>query len=186
MSTEQGQKLAGALKAIAQLHADTSRLLLDCDRHIGNGRNSVFQNYATRDLTYAVRAPYWMAEGVYRFYEAGPRLVDAVTVTFFKPGEESEPLLKIGRIEYARRVQQLESEPLRQMCKEWDLWWLFFKSGGARDFNEVLEYKEADNHRIACARLITVPLVTVRRIEDVCELMSRVVESFPKSESAKA
>lgn len=98
MTNEYGERIAGALKAIAMLHSDTSKLLVDCDKQIGKDRKSVFANYATRDLTYNVKAECWMAEGVYRYYEAGPLLVDGVTVTFFNKKEHTEPLLKVSRI----------------------------------------------------------------------------------------
>src|ERR1700722_1838486 len=77
-TTEYGTKIAGALKAVAQMHAETSRLLVDCDKYIGNGRPSVFGSYATRDLTYHYKATFWMAEGVYRYYPAGPDAVEGV------------------------------------------------------------------------------------------------------------
>jgi hypothetical protein len=178
MNTEQGQNIARALKAIAQLHSDTSRLLLDCDKYVGTGRPSVFGNYATRDLTYHVRAPWWMAEAVYRYYESDPQTADAVTVTFFSSSEEFEPLLLVGRIHYAK-TSQGEVNALRQTCKEWDLWRLYFRSGVKQELGQVLEYNDMEEHRIAWARLLAVPLFSIHRIEDVCTLMSRVVESVP-------
>ena len=33
-------KMAGALKAVIKMHSDTSKLLIDCDKHIGAGRKS--------------------------------------------------------------------------------------------------------------------------------------------------
>jgi hypothetical protein len=185
MNTEQGQKIAGALKAVAQLHSDTSKLLLDCDAYIANGRRSVFGNNATRDLTWHAKAAHWMAEGVYRFYEGNSLNVDAITVTFFKPDEEFEPLLKVGRIQYKVPGDGL-ADALRQVCNEWDLWWLYFDSGAARQVGKVIEYSDLDDHRIVWARLIAVPLFTIHRIEDVRQLMTRVVESGPNCRVAEA
>lgn len=185
MGTEYGQKIAGALKAIITLHSDTSKLLCDCDKHIGKDRDSVFANYATRDLTYHVRASFWMAEGVYRYYDAGPRLVDGVTVTFFNREAETEPLLKIARIQYSdtspANGSDSKDEGLRAFCKEWDIWSLFFRFTEERRLGEILTFADADNGRIAWARLIAVPLFSIGRIEDVIELVGRVVESAPKA-----
>ena len=117
MNTEQGRTIAAALKAITQLHSDTSRLLLDCDKYAGDGRRSVFGNTATRDLTWLARASYWMAEGVYRFYQIEPFMVDAITVTSFKRDEEFEPLFKVGRIQYTIPANS-ETDALKQVCRD--------------------------------------------------------------------
>jgi hypothetical protein len=181
MTTEYGQKIAGALRAVAMLHSDTSKLLTDCDKQIGKGRKSIFGNYATRDLTYNVKADCWMAQGVYRYYEAGPLLVDSVTVTFFNAQVDTEPLLKVSRIQYAdtklgRESASKEGGP-RTVCSEWDTWWLFFVGTENRELGKVLTFTEVDQGRIAWARLVAVPLFSIERIEDVAELMRKVVES---------
>ena len=184
MTTEYGQKIAGALKAIAMLHSDTSKLLSDCDKQIGKGRNSIFGNYATRDLTYNVKAACWMAEGVYRYYEAGPRLVDGVTVTFFNKEADTEPLLKVARIQYANpelgNGPGAEEEGLKAVCGEWDIWRLLFEWAVDRELGKVLMFTDTDQGRIAWARLIAVPLFSISRIEDVTDLMGRVLASAPQ------
>src|SRR6516225_545657 len=86
MNDDYGKKINQALKAVRQMHADVSKLLVDADGTIGKGKIAVFSN-ATRDLTVGVQAKTWMAWFVYRYYaapdatEAG--MVDAVTVWFF-------------------------------------------------------------------------------------------------------
>jgi len=120
MKTENGQKLAGALKAVAQMHSDTSKLLVDCDKHIGKNRKPIFGNYVTRNLTYHVRADHWMPEGVFRYYQAGPLLVDGVSVTFFNSAQpEYEPLLKVARIAYSTPEGTSHSD---SVCDVWDIW----------------------------------------------------------------
>jgi hypothetical protein len=53
----------------------------------------------TRELTYAVQAEYWMADGVYRFYLVGAHRVEAVTVSFWEEST-SEPMFLIAQIQY--------------------------------------------------------------------------------------
>lgn len=170
METEQGQKLEGALRAVAQMHSDTSRLLIDCDKYIGGTRRSVFGNSVTDNLSHSVPADFWMAEGVYRFYEVDPPLLfDVITVAFLG-GRKSEPLLLVGRIRYAPG----------QLFKNWDLWSLYFAWGQEQRTGEILEYSDVGAHRITWGRLVAVPLFSIKRIEDVQELMRRVVEASPK------
>src|ERR1019366_83724 len=107
MDSDYGVKLGQALRAVARLHAVTSKLLLDCDKYIRKGRRSLFGNYVTRDLTYNVKADFWMPEGVYRHYDAGQLTVDSVTVTFFlppgagDPDSVPQPLFQVGQTQYS-------------------------------------------------------------------------------------
>lgn len=191
MTTEYGMRISGALKAIVQLHSDTSRLLVDCDKHLGKGRPSVFGSYATRDLTYHYKAEFWMAEGVYRYYPAGPNAVDGITVAFHYAGApsvdpETEPLLLIARIQYSSLPDTTPpgSAPVKGRCEEWDVWNLYFVWGRNRQFGKVLEYESVDNGRISWARLIAVPLYTVDSIELVVRLADEVGAASPERSSA--
>ena len=176
MKTEYGSKIAGALKAVVQMHSDTSKLLVDCDKHVGKGRSSVFGSYATKELTYNFQAKYWMAEAVYRYYQAGPSVVDGVTVAFFDAEAPIEPVLLVARIHYSTNAKP----------KEWDIWNLYFAWDESEKSGEVYLYAEADEGRIEWARLIAVPLFSIRRIEDVVELMDRVRAASPDRAEAAA
>jgi hypothetical protein len=179
-TNEYGTKIAGALKAVAQMHSDTSRLLVDCDKYIGKGRPSLFGSYATRDLTYNYKAAFWMAEGVYRFYPAGPDGVDGVTIAFHytgtpsDPRSQSEPLLLVGHIRYSPSGNALEASNSKAKCEEWDLWNLYFEWGKDREVDKVLTYEVADGGRIVKAELIAMPLFAVNSIGVVEDLTKRV------------
>jgi hypothetical protein len=170
-----GELITGAMRAVAQMHSDTSRLLIDCDKHIARGRGSIFGNYATRDLTYNVRAAQWMADGVFRYYLAGSRNVEGVTVAFREDGA-TEPIFMIAQINYTGPATDVASDEqmaaVKSVCREWDIWHLFFN--GSREMNKVIEYKDAEKGRIESARLIAVPLYSIRAIEDVIELGNRL------------
>lgn len=177
-----GQNILAALKAVARFHSDTSKLLVDCDKHIGKGRRSIFGSYATQDLTYHVKADFWMPEGMFRYYEAGPALVDAVAVTFFNadgttnPELETEPIFKLAKIQYrcpedVPREATQNIEARRTSCKAWDVWSLFFRETKERTFQRVFEYSDVDHGRIVWARLIAVPLLSINKIEGALELM---------------
>jgi hypothetical protein len=190
MNTESGQNIRGALKAIARMHSDSSKLLIDCDTQIGKGRKSVFGEKVTRDLSYKVPTEFWMPEGVFRYYQAGPTLVDGVLITFLNAAAsriseyETEPLLKLARIQYKAPGSHNESDStagLNKICNVWDIWSLFFEKTRVKTLGQVLEYSDVDGGRISWARLISVPLFSIRRIEDVVGLMDRVVGAVPQN-----
>jgi len=173
MAEDYGVLITGAVRAVASMHGDTSKLLLDCDKYIGKGRPSVFGNYATRDLTYNVQAKHWMAEGVYRFYLAGSHRVEAVTASFLEEST-AEPMFLIGQIQY-RCDNALEEEltAIKRICTEWDVWSLYF-DWGERVHDVVLKYENIDDGRIESARLIAVPLFSIASIEQVVALKNRL------------
>jgi hypothetical protein len=180
MDSDYGTQLGQALRAVARLHADTSKLLVDCDKYIGNGRKSLFGNYVTRDLTYNVKADFWMPEGVYRHYDAGGTVVDSITVTFFVPlgaGDPEiarQPLFQVGRTEY-NLANAGKGGDLKSVCDPWDLWWLFFKGGPKPELGRVLECADAEKGRIVRSHYIAVPLVSVSSIEDATMLYESVI-----------
>ncbi len=165
-ASDYGLQIGQALKAVARLHADTSKLLLDCDKHIGKRRRSVFGSFVTRDLTYNVKADFWMPEGVYRFYDAGSLMVDALTVTFFMPERSGDPeavpqsILTVGRIQYADSARTKGGD-VKSVCDPWDLWLAFFRGGSKPQFQTILEGADLADGRIAWACWIAVPLVSI-------------------------
>jgi len=175
MNTEYGLKVGLALRAICQLHSDTSKLLVDFDkRQLRPNWYSVFENFATRDLTYHVKADFWMAEGVYRYYanDSIPGNVEGLTVCFFNQvfPQYDEPLLLLAHIKY-RFDQNLQ---IKQVCDPWDIWKLFFDFRDDRALDEILYAQNAGSGRIAFASLLAVPLYGIRNLEDVEAAMVRV------------
>lgn len=172
MSTEYGKRITGALKAVAQLHSDTSKLLVDWDsRMLGSGWMSVFDNVATRNLTYHVKADFWMAEGVFRYYfnEAFPKAVKNVTVCFLAR-QIAEPILLTANIHY--RVES--GTHIKQVCKGWDTWQMYFDWTKGAELEKVIECSELDNGRIESAAVLGVPLYSINKIEDVEAKMLQV------------
>ncbi len=173
-----GIKVQNAINAVQQLHTDTSKLLQQCDDTIGEGKDSVFGSYATKDRTYSYNAKMWMAYGVYRYYSTPARpgrassqhgLVDAVTAVFVPDDEQNipEPLFIVGQIEYQD-----------QGWDGWDLWSGFFDwNGNKQELNKVIHPKELDKEimaRIKNMKLIAVPLYQIKKIDKVEKLMKRV------------
>jgi len=171
MNPDYGQRIGLALRAIEQLHADTSRLLLDFGKTVGPGRFSVFGNYATRDLKYNVDADSWMAEGVYRYWASREQLgaVKALTVCFLAPGI-NEPLLLAAQLKY----RMDGTSEMKSVCKEWDLWRLFFDWSDRPRMEEVIAFAGADRGRIENANLIARPLFAITNVDDVTALMNKV------------
>jgi len=175
MSTEYGKRITGALNAVAQLHSDTSKLLVDFDsRMLRSGWTSVFDNFATRDLTYHVKADYWMAEGVYRYYfhEAFPKSIRALTVCFLARQIE-EPVLLTAKVNY-----RMESgAQIKLVCKGWDVWQIYFDWMKEAELERVMECGALDNGRIESAAVLAVPLYSINKIEDVDAKMLQVMKA---------
>jgi hypothetical protein len=164
MSVDYGKKLAAALAAICQLHSDTSKLMVDFDSNMSaDGWNSVFENFATRELTYNVKAKFWMAQGVYRYYtkDAKPGLVEGLTVVFFDPLAE-EPLFLTAELQYCMEAKKL----IRNVCDAWDIWWLYFDLTDKRELGRVYRHGNIDNGRIEWAKVLAVPLLSIQSLTD--------------------
>ena len=67
-----------------------------------------------------------MAEGVYRYYLAGPNCVEAVTVSFWEESTAA-PMFLLAQIQYSSNNALLED--IKGRCKEWDVWNLYFTWG---------------------------------------------------------
>jgi hypothetical protein len=168
--TEYGVKVGAALKAVLQLHTDTSKLLVDFDKKM-SGYSSVFGNFATSELTYHVRAEGWMASGVYRYYtkDKMPGLVDGIMVCFLDSRLE-EPMLLVAELKY-----HLESgADIRQVCKPWDIWYLYFDWSSSTGDQEIIANADTDHGRIEWSKVKAVPLYTIHQIEDVKEILDEV------------
>jgi hypothetical protein len=177
MSNDYGKKITKAFEAIYQLHQDVARLLQDCDWTIGKGKQSVFGNVITKDLSQSLVNPgLWMPAALYRWYDASrdsPGLVDCVTVYYWSdPPKHEEPLLILGQIKY--HVE--EGSLVGSVCKAWDLWQAYFEWCNNRRLDDVIAFKldaEAAG-RTEWFKLCAVPLFSVKSMEDVERLMSRV------------
>jgi len=172
MPTEAGQKMQQCLNAVCRMHASVSKLLTDFDKYVPWPSASVFGNTATKDLTYATKAEFWMPEGVFRYLSCkeNPRLVQAITICFVEPSIE-EPVLLIGQLEYVDDPLQV-----RTACDGWDLWYLYFPlrtpwPDGTPVSCSIPSDRAA---RIRNATLISAPLYSVCRIGDLGALLERL------------
>jgi hypothetical protein len=174
VSTEYGEKVALALRAVLQLHSDTSKFLVDYDNmRVGLGWNSVFGNVATSSISTTVRAEWWMAEGVYRYYVKAPAvdLVEGLLVSFFHvPQKSKEPLLLVAQIKY----QAAADSSIRDVCKQWEIWELYYKRNDRQELEKVIAFGSLDDGRIEWARVLAVPLYSIKRVEDAEQLMAKV------------
>ena len=179
MGTEQGQNIASAMVAVRNMQSDCGRLLRDCDKFIGKGRPSVFGSFATKDLTYSVNSDCWMAEGLFRYYDSGNQQVDGISITLWRKGEVTEPLLIMGRIQYATPPDATKNHSVKDVCDGWDLWWLYFEESGSESLDKVLEFGAVDPGRVEWARVICFPLMSISNMQILQELMSRVIAASP-------
>ena len=172
MPTEAGKKMQECIKAVCRMHASVSKLLTDFDKYAAWPSTSVFQNTATKELTYATRASFWMPWGVFRYLSCkdDPRLVEAIMVYFVDPTLE-EPILLMGRLEYADDPLQV-----RAMCDGWDLWYLYFpvRPNWAHGLATECVVPADRAPRIRKATLISAPLYSISRIGDISALLQQV------------
>lgn len=170
--TDYGKKIGQALKAIAKMHSQVSQLLSDCDGLFPD-YESVFRTTVTRDLTYHVKADFWMAEGVYRYWFKPNQPVLGVTVMFHdREGKLEQPLLGVGSIVYL----DVTAQNVRERCDGWHLWY------GVMDWSpqpprlgEVLELSDPDgNGTIENMKLIAVALFQIENLDDIKSLFGKV------------
>ncbi len=168
--TEYGERVGAALKAVVQLHTDTSKLLIDFDKKM-LGYSSVFGNFATSELTYHVRAEGWIASGVYRYYAKPdmPGLIDGIMVCFLEP-RITEPVLVVAELKY--HIQP--GADMKQICKPWDIWYLYFDWSSGTSDERIVTNTDADHGRIEWSKLKAVPLYTIHQIEDVKQILDEV------------
>jgi hypothetical protein len=183
-STDYGKKIGQALDAVNKMHSQVSQLLVDCDG-LFQDYGSVFGSYATRELTYNVRAESWMADGVYRYWYRTNIPVIAITVIFFRPEnkvQREEPLLLVGQIDYI----DFDSKHPKEKCKEWDLWWSL-TDWGTQPFHleQIRELNKPDD-RIARIVSTAVPLFSIENFADVRQLFSRVGAGTKPSKGIQA
>lgn len=174
MPTEAGQKMQQCLNAVCRMHSSVSKLLLDFDKYVSWPSVSVLQNNATKELTYATKAQFWMAWGVYRYLSCrdNPELVEGITVYFIDP-DLDEPLVLMGRLEYA-------DDPLqnRGICDGWDLWYIYYaaRTGWVHNVPVTCGIPEDRATRIRNATLVSAPLYSISRIADIQQLLNSVRE----------
>jgi len=172
MQTEAGKKIYECIKAVSRMHSATSKLLQDFDKYAAWPSVSVFQNTATKDLTWATGARHWMATGVFRYLSCkdNPRFVEAITVCFLDDQIE-EPILLIGRFEYA-------DDPMkaRAMCDGWDLWYLYLPlhAGWEHGVAAKCEVPADRATRIQNAAMISVPLYSVTQTAEIARLLNEI------------
>lgn len=174
LTDDYGWRVGMALRAVRQLHADSVRLLRDCDGKIGEGRRLATSGYAaTAGLSNALGGC-WMPEGAYRYYAApGSHLgrVEAVCLCYY--GEvvaSDEPVLIVGRIDYHLD----DGQQIEKVCDGWDLWYLLAENCADRPYRKVLSGSNvnwSDGKSFDGFRLIAVPLYSIESINDVVALM---------------
>jgi len=186
MNQDYGRKVGLALQAVQQLHADSLRLLQDCDMTIGQGRDSLFGNKVGDDYDTRIDKK-WMAEGVFRFYDASkvkPGLVEAITLCFVDlqtPSKVVEPMLLAGQVQY-----RLSSEKdLHGQLYCWELWEAFFTWSKDQRTGAVLMPEPQDHDRIEWLTVLAVPLYSVSDIKVVQSVMQQVREFKHKGTSSR-
>lgn len=162
--TEAGKTMHQAVKAVADMHADTSILLRDLDK-LFKKRKSIFKNIVTGELTYNVEALMWMAAGVFRYWDLRNGNVAGVTVMFYDHDVDiGEPLLVVGCLHYKAG---------KDGAQKWDLWHMAAdkerrKKGRGIDVSMADEFEG----RIEKASYAIRPLYSITSTDDVKAMFS--------------
>ena len=170
--TGYGKKIGQALKAVATMHSQVSQLLSDCDSLFPD-YEPVFGNIVTSGLTYHLKADFWMARAVYRYWFQQGKPVLGVTAMFRSMAVELEqPLFLVGCIEYPDTT----SQNIRQRCDGWHLW-LALRDWAPKPLalSEVINLPDPDGKgTIRNMKLIAVPLFEIENLDDVRMLFKRI------------
>jgi hypothetical protein len=173
MSDGYGKKIGQAIRAVQQMHSDSSRLLLDLDR-IMHGWECLYGAYVANDIPSTVARGRFMAEGLYRHYSLPqhPTRVVALNLCFFdatKPSLLAEPLLVAAELNY-----ELQG-PMKSAGREWDPWTAFFGWIDRPNDGELitLESPECFPRKLS-ARLLASPLYDVKGSDHLRELIAKV------------
>ena len=163
--TDYGKKMGQALKAVATMHSQVSQLLSDCDSLFPD-YESVFGNIVTSELTRHVKANFWMAEGVYRYWFRQGQSLLGVTAMFHEwEAKLEQPLFVVGCIDYL----DITSQNVKQRCTGWHLWWAVMDwAPQPPRLGEVIDLSDPDGKgAIQNMRLIAVPLFQIENLDDV-------------------
>jgi len=175
--TDYGKKMGQALKAVATMHSQVSQLLSDCDGLFPD-YEPVFGNIVTSMLTWHLKADFWMARGVYRYWFLQGKAVPGVTAVFrSRVVELEEPLFIVGCIDYP----DITSQNIKQRCDGWHLW------AALRDWapkppplSEVINLSDPDGKgTMRNIKLIAVPLFQIENLNDVSTLFKRIGVELP-------
>ena len=163
-----------ALKAVRQMHADSSRLLLDLDRAMV-GYKPVYGSVATMDLSYDIKRGAYMSEGLLRHWvrHSEPNQVIAVNLVFWDDNANvEEPLFIAAKLLYA---ESLSNTPDRN--KAWDPWYAYLNWMPKRMVGIVTEgkphAKRTDLLRVAS---VGAPLASISSENVARELLQVVVD----------
>ncbi|PKM83773.1 MAG: hypothetical protein CVU88_01260 [Firmicutes bacterium HGW-Firmicutes-13] len=163
--TNYGLKIGKAFKAIITMHQDVRKLLLDCDSLFSHGE-SIFDNTVTSDLSYSINASWWLAEGVFRYWNIQENYIVGTAVLFFSEDDSFEqPLFIAGRLKYSTSDS---GEPLKNICDRWDLWYAVEANEIKFNIQTHLDYPDEEG-RIEWLDYIIIPLFNIESFEDVRE-----------------
>ena len=171
-TTDYGKKVGQALKAVAKMHSQVSQLLSDCDASFPDYM-SVFGNTVTGGLTYHVKARFWMAEAVFRYWFKEGQPLLGITAMFHPwEGNLEQPLLVVGCIDYS----DITSQNVKERCDGWPLWHAVMDWGPQPPrLGEIIELSEPDERgAIQSMKLIAVPLFQIENLDDVTSLFKRL------------
>lgn len=176
--TDYGKKMMQALKAVATMHSQVSQLLSDCDSLFPD-YEPVFGNIVTSLLSWNLRADFWMARGVYRYWFQQGKPVLAVAAMFHsKVMELEQPLFLVGSIDYP----DITSQNVKQQVDAWHLWTAFRDwAPKPTPLSEVVDLSDPNGKgTIKSIKLIAVPLFQIENLDDVSTLFRRIGVELPR------
>ena len=172
MSEQYGKRVGQALRAVHQLHSDSSRLLLDMDRAM-HGWKSVYDSTVTNDIPYTTGKDRYMAEGLFRHYYQNQEMnfVVALNLCFFDSEDPTldEPILVAAELNYDSQ------STAKDTSRAWDPWNAFFIWGERPKLHDVFVVTSPESfEREVAGNAIAVPLYDVTSTDYVKGLLANI------------
>jgi hypothetical protein len=171
MDDDYGKKVGQAVQAVMNLHSDIGRLFGELDKTEFKGWESIFGPIVTKNVPKDVKKHWWMPYFVFRYYRKTKEspTVEGATCYFFSGTQAlTEPQFLVSQVLYKTR----DGKPVH--CGEWDVLKLF--QGHESDFEpgKVISVAGEDESKFQSARLVVVPLYSIRDRKRVTDLIERV------------
>jgi len=182
MSENYGENITRAMRAVLQMHADSSKLLLDLDREMMD-YVSLYDNIATANLSYDVKSKRFMAEGLFRHYVRAKTDTEviAVNILFFDEGIKtafSEPLFVASKLSYLNTTGS-SSERQSRFWNPWQALTDWSHGEALKGVVHLSEIKKSGEVQSATVR--AVPLFGISSIEQAMYVMREVAPELVPS-----
>lgn len=174
MNDDYGKQVGSAIHAVSLLFSDISRLFVEMHSDEFRGYKSVFGTPCTRGVSADFKKPNWMPKAVYRYYRTpDPFVIEGVTVVFLSASSIlDEPIFLTFRLRYRGA-----SSGKPKACDEWDAYKVYLNANDCLPNGEEFVQEFEPDHRLESAKMIAVPVYSIRNRDNVRNLINQLRKS---------